>query len=73
MQKVQVVNLRFIEDPKFLQEQYEMLGFTARRTGDDLELYWGKPKRVKPKDEEDEKKPERRSKTERRLGRKFDG
>jgi hypothetical protein len=70
MQKVQTVDLRFVEDREFFIEQYEMLGFHAIVKGDDLELYWGKkPKRKK---EEKREKPEHKpgqEKTARRLGR----
>jgi hypothetical protein len=71
MQKVQVVSLKFVKDSDFLKEQYESLGFIAKYEGEDLVLYWGKPKRIKPKEDDEEKRPERRSKTERRLGKKF--
>lgn len=70
MQKVQVVNLRFIDDIGFLKEQYESMGFSAKIEGEDMLLYWGKPKKVK-KPVEEEKKPYRRSKTERRLNVQF--
>lgn len=70
MQKVQTINLALVEDRKMMIESYESLGFIAEVDGDTLNLYWGKPERRKKK-EEDEKRPERRSKTERRLGKKY--
>lgn len=70
MQKVQEVSLLGIKDPKFLQEEYESLGFTVRRVEDHLQIFWGKPKNVKKKEkiEEPEHKPGQ-EKTARRLGR----
>jgi hypothetical protein len=70
MQKVQEVSLLGISDPSFLKEEYESLGFTVKRVGDYLEIFWGTPKRVKKKEkiEEPEHKPGQ-EKTARRLGR----
>lgn len=71
LQKVQEVSLKNIDDAKFLQEQYEMLGFTVRRQTDRLVCFWGTPeKRAKreEKQEEPEHKPGQ-EKTARRLGR----
>jgi hypothetical protein len=71
MQKVQEVSLLGIEDPEFLKEEYESLGFTVKRVGESLECYWGtprKPKKEKVKVEEPEHKPGQ-EKTARRLGR----
>jgi hypothetical protein len=71
MQKVQEVSLLGIENPQFLKEEYESLGFYVERHEDHLKVYWGKPEKRKKKEETDEKRPERRSKTERRLGKKY--
>lgn len=71
LQKVQDVSLLGIKSPKFLQEQYELLGFTVKRSDDILEVFWGtpeKPKKKEPKPEEPEHKPGQ-EKTARRLGR----
>jgi hypothetical protein len=72
MQKVQEVSLLGIKDAKFLVEEYESMGFYVEKHEDHLNVYWGKPDKPKKKvEEQEDKKPERRSKTERRLGKKF--
>ena len=72
MQKVQEVSLLGIKDPEFLKQEYESIGFYVEKHEDHLKVYWGKPEKPKKKVEEsEEKRPERRSKTERRLGKKF--
>jgi len=71
MQKVQEVSLLGIENPDFLKEEYESLGFTVKRVGESLECYWGTPRKPKKKEvkvEEPEHKPGQ-EKTARRLGR----
>ena len=71
MKKVQEVSLLGIKDPKFIQEEYESLGFTVKRLDDHLEIFWGKSIRShkkKEKIEEPEHKPGQ-EKTARRLGR----
>ena len=72
MQKVQEVSLKNIDDPEFLKEQYEMLGFTVKRHAGYLEVFWGNPRKIKPKEkvEEPEHKPGQ-EKTARRLGRQW--
>jgi DNA topoisomerase IA len=71
MQKVQTVNLSFIEDRERIIEEFKWLGFITEVVGDDLNLYWGK-RPQKPKKEQKKDAPEHKpgqEKTARRLGR----
>jgi len=73
LKKVQSISLARIPDIDFRREEYEMLGFTVKVGRHNMDLYWGKPDKPKKTEEDKDKKPERRSKTERRLGGKDHG
>lgn len=70
--QVQSVSLDGIPNATDLVEAYEYLGYHTKVKGATLLLFWGtKPKKTDKEKVVDENKKERRSKTERRLGRKF--
>lgn len=69
--QVQTVHLAGSPNAARLIEEYEYLGYGTKVRGETLKLFWGtKPKKA-DKDKAEEIKKERRTKTERRLGRKF--